>query len=135
MKDALEFFANQIHEATEGGTLDPLEVYVSLKAYADEVNALLKSEDLRKAVEEEVALHGKEATTKSGLKVAVSQRARYSFKHVPQWEALKAQLQDVEALSKTAAQKGGFIADANGEEIAPARATYSTTITVTKPRK
>jgi hypothetical protein len=136
----MELFLKHINEQIEGveqGELDALPLYAELK----EVEKSLKNA-IAKAYEfaiEEASEHGKQFETKGFSFEVRNGRSTYHFDHLPDWVESKQFIKEMEEKHKDAARmadKGQrMFDDETGEEIAPARVTYSKDTLIAKRLK
>jgi len=109
-------------EAILAGYVSPLEGSLALKQIA---NLVSKAQaDIKDVAIEEAEKYGREGFNNAIGKIEERNSAsRYSYKHLPDWVAVKSHLTDIENQAKEAqkaSEKGLTISDYDGEIVEPA---------------
>lgn len=112
-----------VTEVEEGNT-DPLKAYIDLKRIEKVLASSIKQ--IGESAVKEAKLEGAKQFDKFGATIQVKDgAARYSYKHIPQWEAIEKNKKEIETAAKNRALNPSLIiADADGVEIPPAMVTY-----------
>ena len=117
--------------AVNEGSVSAIEVYTQVRAVKEVTDTILKG--IKNAVMDETdALHSDERTFRGVQLQVTNGRAKYEFDHDASWNdmmeemaQLKDKIKEREKLMINAIDYGG-VADANGEEIEPAKVVGGT---------
>ena len=118
---ALEW-VNELNSSIYDGAIDPLLAYTMLHRLKSAVDLTMKScqdqavSEAEKYNEKTFKFNGYEITRKAAA-------GRWDFKHIPQWNQKKAELESVEESHKMAfklAEKGDVYVNSDGEAVEPA---------------
>lgn len=129
-----QLFVEQIVDKLNSGEVTGLTALAVTKALEQ---ALKKVKDkVGDAAMAEADQYGESTFIVNGVKYTKKAgRSTYSYKHIPEWVAKKAELTDIEDKAKHALQsinKNLNVADNDGEIVTPAKCTYSAeTLSVT----
>jgi hypothetical protein len=112
-----------VTEVEEGNT-DALKAYIELK----KINKVLEaaSKQIGENAMKEAKTYGEKSFQAFGAEVQVKEgAARFSFKHIPQWNEFEKKKKTIEDAAKNRYKNNSLIiADENGEEIPMAECTY-----------
>lgn len=125
---------DQIIQDVKNGNESALKAYAVLKKAEDSIKTMI--EEVKEQALSEAAQHPEKTFSDHGY---IFERrngsARYSFKHIEQWNNLKEEIKQLETRSKTAYSnynKGMMTATTDGEEIELPVVTYSSDVLIVK---
>lgn len=129
--DELAALVGEIDE----GNADPLESLIQLKRIEEVLEASINQ--IKERAVAEAKKYGAKEFELHGVKVQVKEgAARWSYKHILQWNELEAKRKGIEDVAKNRYKNPSLImADADGVEIPMAQCTYdkeSVSITIPK---
>ena len=115
----------QVVQKVEEGLVNPLDAFIELRTIESALKDAIAS--VTDAACEERRSYGKEEIVRQGSIVELVEGSpRYSYKHIPQWTALKEKMKGIEQMSKMASSNlTGYVVDENGEEVEAAEVTYT----------
>ncbi len=134
MKESIDQIVSLVNEVEEGNT-DALKAFIALKELEKVLTAAMSQ--IKDGAVSEAKKYNAKSFELMGCRIDVKEgTARWSYKHIPQWSRHQEEMKKIEEAAKLRYKNPTtLMADADGEEILPALASYDKeSIAITLPK-